>query len=118
MKLYVICQGNYDGTDILGVYDNQEKAEELTGDSKLYIEEFELNKEIFFLYRVDILLNGQIDECYKVFDKDQKERVLKREEFLTVFTSANNKEQAIEIAKQKLKENTTVKMVEKIEWKQ
>jgi DNA-dependent RNA polymerase auxiliary subunit epsilon len=118
MKLYIICEETYDSINIFGVYDDQEKAEKLIEDSRLRIEELELNKEIFFLYRVDILLNGQIDECYKVFDKDQKERVLKREKFLTVFTSANNKEQAIEIAKQKLKENTTVKMVEKIEWKQ
>jgi hypothetical protein len=115
MKLYVICQGNYDSTDILGVYDNQEKAERLTIDSNLYIEEFELNQEISCVYKVEITLTGFIDSCCKVLR--QHEGICRHKNSLTVYTKANNKEEAIEIAKQELAENTVVKTVKKVEWK-
>jgi hypothetical protein len=114
MKLFVICQGNYDSTDILGVYDNQEKAERLTEDSNLYIEEFELNQEIPCVYKVEITLTGFINSCCKVLR--QHEGICKSKNYLTVYTKANNKEEAIEIAKQKLTDNTVVRTVKKLEW--
>jgi hypothetical protein len=49
MKLYIVCSTDeYDNTDIIAVYDNKEKAEELIKDSMFYIEERELNKEMVF----------------------------------------------------------------------
>lgn len=117
MKVYVIYEPYHEnaneGSNVLGVYTDLEKAKKLIEDSDLFIEELELDKEVSAVYRVDIGLAGKgfsIESCYKVFNETEKVVLIYG---LTVYTKANGEEEAKQKAIQIAKENTTVITIEK-----
>jgi hypothetical protein len=117
MKVYVIVENLYNHKDIYAVFDNKEDAENFIMDCRqnFYIKEFDINETPPYVYYVHIRKEGKILVCRKVFG--HKEMVEIFPNSLKIHVKANNKQEAIDKALEKIKELTITKTGTITEWK-
>jgi hypothetical protein len=120
MKVFVVYEPEgCDMRDIICVTTKEEEAVRIVSESNhdLNYTEYELDNTPTGVYEINIKMDGNIVYCKKNFSHIEDVTVNKFSKDILVYTKADNKSQAIEIAKQKLEERIIRKQVEVIEWK-